>query len=87
MTILRTLLVLLALATTAAFAQTVRYLQPHFNVVLFDEPYAGQSKQYNSNRRPITKEQEASILLELIDLLDIFHQDIFERNLRSATGS
>lgn len=56
-----------SLATTAAFAQTVRYLQPHFNVVLFDEPYAGQSKQYNSNRRPITKEQEASILLELIE--------------------
>ena len=56
-----------SLATTASFAQTVRYLQPHFNVVLFDEPYAGQSKPLNSNRRPITKEQEAGILLELIE--------------------
>ncbi|MGM8935390.1 alpha/beta fold hydrolase [Pseudomonas neustonica] len=55
-----------SLATMAAFAQTVRFLQPHFNVVLFDEPYSGESKHYNANQRPITKEQEAGILLELI---------------------
>ncbi|GAA6130350.1 alpha/beta fold hydrolase [Halopseudomonas sabulinigri] len=55
-----------SLATMAAFAQTVRFLQPHFNVVLFDEPYSGESKCYNANQRPITKEQEAGILLELI---------------------
>jgi rhamnosyltransferase subunit A len=55
-----------SLATMAAFAQTVRFLQPHFNVVLFDEPYSGESKAYNANQRPITKEQEAGILLELI---------------------
>ncbi|MEH6491180.1 alpha/beta fold hydrolase [Halopseudomonas sp.] len=55
-----------SLATMAAFAQTVRFLQPHFNVVLFDEPYSGESKRYNANQRPITKEQEAGILLELI---------------------
>ena len=51
-----------SLATTASFAQTVRYLQPHFNVVLFDEPYAGQSKPLNSNRRPITKEHPKLVL-------------------------
>ena len=37
-----------SLSTTASFAQTVKYLQPHYNVVLYDQPYAGQSN-------PITK--------------------------------
>ncbi|WP_375741699.1 alpha/beta fold hydrolase [Pseudomonas boanensis] len=56
-----------SLSTTASFAQTVKYLQPHFNVVLFDEPYAGQSKPHNDNTRFISKETEADILLHLIE--------------------
>jgi len=56
-----------SLATTAAFAQTIKYLQPQFNVVLYDQPYAGQSKAHNSHSRPISKEDEAAILLELIE--------------------
>ncbi len=56
-----------SLATTAAFAQTLKYLQPQFNVVLYDQPYAGQSKPHNSHTRPISKEDEAAILLELIE--------------------
>lgn len=56
-----------SLATTAAFAQTIKYLQPQFNVVLYDQPYAGQSKPHNSHTRPISKEDEAAILLELIE--------------------
>ncbi|WP_296132591.1 alpha/beta hydrolase [Pseudomonas sp. Ga0074129] len=56
-----------SLATTAAFAQTIKYLQPQFNVVLYDQPYAGQSKAHNSHNKPISKEDEASILLELIE--------------------
>ncbi|MBU3055925.1 alpha/beta fold hydrolase [Pseudomonas indica] len=56
-----------SLATTASFAQTVRYLHPHFNVVLYDQPYAGQSKPHNLNHHPIRKEDEAAILLELIE--------------------
>ncbi|TBU95637.1 alpha/beta fold hydrolase [Phytopseudomonas dryadis] len=56
-----------SLATTASFAQTVKYLKPQFNVVLYDQPYSGQSKAHNSNERPISKEDEAAILLELID--------------------
>ncbi|MES2821624.1 MAG: alpha/beta hydrolase [Pseudomonadota bacterium] len=56
-----------SLATTASFAQTVRYLYPHFNVVLYDQPYAGQSKPHNRHDRPISKEDEAFILLELIE--------------------
>ncbi len=56
-----------SLATTASFAQTVRYLQPRFNVVLYDQPYAGQSRLHNRHGQPIRKEDEAEILLELIE--------------------
>jgi len=57
-----------SLATTAAFAQTIKYLQPQFNVVLYDQPYAGQSKPHNSHQQPLRKEDEAEILLDLIEL-------------------
>lgn len=60
-----------SLATTAAFAQTIKYLQPQFNVVLYDQPYAGQSKPHNSHSRPISKEDEATILLELIEQFQV----------------
>lgn len=56
-----------SLATTASFAQTVKYLQPHFNVVCYDQPYAGQSKAHNDCREPISKEYEAQLLLGLIE--------------------
>lgn len=56
-----------SLSTTASFAQTVRYLYPHFNVVLFDLPYAGQSREHNRHERFITREEEADILLELVE--------------------
>ncbi len=61
-----------SLATTASFAQTVRNLHPQFNVVLYDQPYAGKSKPHNRQERLITKETEAHILLELIEH---FHAD------------
>lgn len=61
-----------SLATTASFAQTLRYLQSGFNVVLYDQPYAGQSRAHNRHDRPISKEEEAEILLELIEH---FHAD------------
>lgn len=56
-----------SLATTASFAQTMRSLYPQFNVVLYDQPYAGQSKPHNRHERLLTKETEAHVLLELID--------------------
>ena len=56
-----------SLSTTASFAQTLRYLYPQFNVVLFDLPYAGQSRAHNSHTRLISREAEADILLELIE--------------------
>ncbi len=61
-----------SLATTASFAQTVRNLHPQFNVVLYDQPYAGKSKPHNRQERLISKEDEAHILLELIEH---FHAD------------
>lgn len=56
-----------SLATTAFFAQTVRSLQPRFNVLLYDQPYAGQPKAHNRHDRPIRREDEAEILLESIE--------------------
>ncbi|VVO43422.1 alpha/beta fold hydrolase [Pseudomonas fluorescens] len=62
-----------SLTTTASFAQTVRYLQPRFNVVLYDQPYAGQSRLHNPQDQPIRKEDEAQILLELIEHFCVHH--------------
>ncbi|MEH6493229.1 alpha/beta fold hydrolase [Halopseudomonas sp.] len=56
-----------SLATSASFGQTLRYLQPLFNVVLFDQPYSGHSRAYNRNELLIGKEDEALILLDLIE--------------------
>jgi pimeloyl-ACP methyl ester carboxylesterase len=62
-----------SLATTASFAQTVRNLHPQFNVVLYDQPYAGKSKPHNQHEKPLTKEAEGQILLELIDHFNAEH--------------
>lgn len=62
-----------SLTNTASFAQTVRYLQPRFNVVLYDQPYAGQSRLHNLQDQPIQKEDEAQILLELIEHFCVHH--------------
>lgn len=56
-----------SMATTASFAQTVKNLHPQFNVVLYDQPYAGKSKAHNLHEKMLTKEVEGQILLELID--------------------
>jgi pimeloyl-ACP methyl ester carboxylesterase len=56
-----------SLATTAAFAHTVKYLQQHFNVALYDQPYAGASRAHNSTGLLIDRDDEARILLQLIE--------------------
>jgi rhamnosyltransferase subunit A len=58
-----------ALATTTSFNQTVKYLKEHFNVVLFDLPYAGQSKEHNvaGGEVHLTKDDEVDILSHLIE--------------------
>jgi rhamnosyltransferase subunit A len=55
-----------ALATTASFGQTIKYLGERYNVICFDLPYAGQSKQHNRAGFLLTKEDEVEILLHLI---------------------
>ncbi len=56
-----------SMAKTASFAQTVKNLHPEFNVVCYDQPYAGRSKAHNLHEKMLTKEAEGQILLELID--------------------
>ena len=62
-----------ALATTTSFSQTVRYLKERFNVVLYDLPYAGQSKQHNHNSALLTKDDEVDILSFLIGRFEPEH--------------
>ncbi|GFM50166.1 alpha/beta fold hydrolase [Pseudomonas capsici] len=60
-----------ALSTTGSFGQTVKYLQPHYNLVLFDLPFAGQSRTHNRDDLIVTKEDEVKILLQLIDRFQV----------------
>jgi hypothetical protein len=53
-----------SMATTASFAQTAKNLYPQFNVVLYDQPYAGKSKAHNRHEKMLTKEIEGQILLD-----------------------
>ncbi|WP_323120132.1 alpha/beta fold hydrolase [Burkholderia alba] len=54
-----------ALATTASFGQTIRYLGERLNAVCFDLPYAGQSRQHNARDFILTKDDEVEILMHL----------------------
>ncbi|WP_263146272.1 alpha/beta hydrolase [Pseudomonas sp. RIT-PI-AD] len=62
-----------SLSTTASFAQTLRYLHPQFNVLLYDAPYAGRSKPHNPPGAYLGKETEAEILLGLIERFQADH--------------
>ncbi|MFO2464363.1 alpha/beta hydrolase [Pseudomonas sp. 15FMM2] len=62
-----------AMATTSAFARTSKCLAEHFNVVLFDLPFAGNSRAHNPDRRLVTKDDEVQILLTLIERFNIHH--------------
>jgi rhamnosyltransferase subunit A len=57
-----------ALATTTSFRQTVKYLKRRFNVLLFDAPHAGQSRQHNAGGEGhLSKDDEVEILCCLIE--------------------
>lgn len=61
-----------ALATTASFSQSMRNIKDHVNVVLFDLPFAGRSREHNANTRSLlTKDDEVEILLYLIDCFKV----------------
>ncbi|MBN3805804.1 alpha/beta hydrolase [Paraburkholderia sp. Ac-20336] len=59
-----------ALATTASFGQTIKYLGERYNAICFDLPYAGQSKPHNKCDFILTKDDEVNILLYLIGLFE-----------------
>jgi rhamnosyltransferase subunit A len=60
-----------ALGTTISFSQTIRNLNGHVNVVLFDLPFAGRSRRHNASNGILTKEDEVEFLLELMDRFQV----------------
>jgi pimeloyl-ACP methyl ester carboxylesterase len=61
-----------ALATTTSFSQTIRNLKDHVNIVLFDLPFAGRSREHNKNSSSVlNKDDEVEILLYLIEHFDV----------------
>lgn len=61
-----------ALATTTSFSQTIRNLKDHVNIVLFDLPFAGRSREHNANANGVlSKDDEVEILLNLIERFDV----------------
>src|ERR1700676_1079853 len=57
-----------ALATTTSFSQSIRNLKDHVNIVLFDLPFAGRSREHNTNISAVlSKDDEVKILLYLIE--------------------
>jgi rhamnosyltransferase subunit A len=59
-----------ALATTASFGQTIKYLGERYNPICFDLPYAGQSKMHNAGNFILTKDDEVEVLLYLMELFE-----------------
>ena len=60
-----------ALATTTSFSQTIRNLKDHVNIILFDLPFAGRSREHNASNAVLTKDDEVEILLYLIDRFQV----------------
>lgn len=56
-----------ALSTTQAFRSTIKNLKGKVNMILFDLPFIGKSRQHNTISRPISKSEEVMILQGLID--------------------
>lgn len=61
-----------ALATTTSFSQTIRNFKDHANIVLFDLPFAGRSRDLNRHASGIlSKDDEVEILLYLIEYFEV----------------
>ncbi|QEM80910.1 alpha/beta fold hydrolase [Halomonas binhaiensis] len=56
-----------ALSTTTSFRNCVKHLGNSLNFILFDLPFTGGSKKHNEGSYILTKEEEVSILLFLIE--------------------
>lgn len=59
-----------ALATTASFGQTIKYLGERYNAICFDLPYAGQAKAHNVCDFVLSKDDEVDILLHLMSVFE-----------------
>lgn len=62
-----------ALATIASFRQMARSLTDHFNVLLYDLPHSGQSREHNAKLGLLSKDDEVAVLLGLIEQFCIHH--------------
>jgi pimeloyl-ACP methyl ester carboxylesterase len=60
-----------ALATTTSFSQSIRNLKDHVNIVLFDLPFAGRSREHNPSNSVLTKDDEVELLLHLIERFNV----------------
>jgi rhamnosyltransferase subunit A len=61
-----------ALATTTSFSPTIRNLKDHVNIVLFDLPFSGRSREHNNNSSGVlSKDDEVEILLYLVEHFDV----------------
>lgn len=62
-----------ALSTTTSFRGTVKYLRPHFDVVLYDLPCYGASRAHNEGCGELCNDEEVAILRTLIDRYEVNH--------------
>jgi rhamnosyltransferase subunit A len=62
-----------ALSTMESFRQTVKYLAPNFDVVLYDLPYYGKSSVHNPGGDLLSSADEVRILRGLIDRYQVDH--------------
>lgn len=61
-----------ALATTTSFSPSIRNLKDHVNIVLFDLPFAGRSREHNKDSSGVlSKDDEVEILLYLIEHFEV----------------
>ncbi|MDE1166661.1 MAG: alpha/beta hydrolase [Pseudomonas sp.] len=62
-----------AMSTTTSFTRACKCLAEHFNVVLFDLPFAGNSRAHNPQQGLVTKDDEVQILLALVERFQVNH--------------
>lgn len=62
-----------ALSTTRSFARTSKCLAEHFNVLLFDLPFSGYSREHNTDLDLVTKDDEVHMLRALVERFQVNH--------------
>lgn len=62
-----------ALSTTRSFARTSKCLAEHFNVLLFDLPFSGYSREHNTDLDLVTKDDEVQMLRALVERFQVNH--------------